>query len=59
MRLTQLIAQPVFFADGALSILLGRNITTTVAFEIPEVLGPLGGVWYFKPEFHFFVFFRV
>jgi hypothetical protein len=58
LALSQFVAQPVFFTDGAFSVLLGRNITTTVTFEIPEVLRPLGGLRNFKPEFHFNVFLK-
>ena len=44
LSLAELVAQPVFLADRALSILLGRDVTATVTFVIPEVLGPFGGV---------------
>lgn len=56
--LAKLVAQPVFLADRTFGILLGRNVTTTVTFIVPEVLGPLCGLWYFKPEFHFIVSFE-
>jgi hypothetical protein len=46
--LAQRIAQPVFLADRALSILPGGDVTATVTFVIPEVLGLLRGVGYFK-----------
>ena len=52
LALAQLVVQPVFFADGAFSVLLGGNVTTTVTFIIPEVLRPPGGLGYFKSEFH-------
>jgi hypothetical protein len=51
----KLVAQPVFLAYGTFCIFLGGNITATVTFVIPEILCPLGGLWYFKPEFHFIV----